>query len=91
MGADVEVEPSTVAEEHVAAATPGDHLAKQVPGDLVRREAPLPAERAGDAVLVLDPEDAAVHEPSLSPSGKAAPETPEGDTDLPDRKDGHIE
>ena len=61
VAADVEVETGAVAEEDVAAAAPGDHLAEQVAGNLVRREAPLPAERAGDAVLVLDPEDPAVH------------------------------
>jgi len=32
-----------------------------VPGDLIRRQSTLPAERARHAVLVLEPEDAALH------------------------------
>src|SRR5680860_535924 len=72
---DVEVEPGPVAEEDVAAAAPGHHLAKQVARNLVRREASLPAERAGDAVLVLDPEYPAVHVPTLSGSANPAQPT----------------
>src|SRR4051794_25175201 len=68
VAAHVEVQPRAVAQEDVAAAAPGHHLAEQVAGNLIRREASLPAERAGDAVLVLDPEDPAVHVISLGVS-----------------------
>ena len=61
VAADVEVEPGAVAQEDVRGAAPGDHPAEQVAGDLVRREPPLPAEGAGDAVFVLEPENSAVH------------------------------
>ena len=58
---DVEVQPGAVLEEHVRRATPADHAPEQVAGDLVGRQATLPAQRAGDAVLVLEPEDPPVH------------------------------
>ena len=61
VGADVEVQPGAVGQEHVAAAAPGHDPPEQVAGHLVGAEPPLPAERAGDAVLVLEPEDAALH------------------------------
>ena len=61
MAADVEVEPGAVLEEHVAAATPGHDPPEQVAGHLVGAEAALPPQRAGDAVLVLEPEDPAIH------------------------------
>ena len=65
VAADVEVEPGAVAEEDVAGAAPGDDLAEEVPRDLVGAQPALPLERARDAVLVLDPEDPAVHALSL--------------------------
>ena len=37
------------------------HAAEQVPGDLVGAQPPLAAERARDAVLVLEPVDPALH------------------------------
>src|SRR5699024_1277416 len=63
--ADVEVQAGAVAEEDVAAAPPADDLAEQVARDLVGAQPPLALERARHAVLVLDPEDPPVHEPSL--------------------------
>ncbi len=65
VGAHVEVQAGTVAQEHVAAAAPGDYAAEEVPGHLVRGQPALPAERTGDAVLVLQPENSAVHGPSI--------------------------
>jgi hypothetical protein len=59
--ADVEVQPGAVLQEDVGAASPADHSAEQVPRDLVRGEPPLPAQRARDAVLVLEAVDAALH------------------------------
>ena len=78
VAADVEVEPGAVAQEHVARAAPRDHPAEQVPGHLVGREPPLAAERAGDAVLGLDPEDAPVHALTLGnkPVRGSAPRPP---------------
>ena len=61
VAADVEVEPGTVLEEDVAAPAPGHDPAEQVAGDLVWAEPALAAEGAGDAVLVLEPEDPAIH------------------------------
>ena len=79
MRADVEVEPGAVAQEDVAAAAPADDLAEQVTGDLVRRETALPLEGAGDAVLVLDPEDPPVHDITLCRSCTSRWEAPLGD------------
>jgi hypothetical protein len=61
VAADVQVEPGAVAQEHVAAAAPGDHTPEEVPGHLVRRELAAAAERARDPVLVLEPEYSSVH------------------------------
>src|SRR5207248_5527876 len=61
VAADVEVEPGAVLEEHVAGAAPRNDPPEQVASDLVRAQAPLPAKRAGDAVLVLEPENAPLH------------------------------
>ena len=61
MRADVEVQPGAVLQEHVAAAAPRHHAAEQVAGDLVGAQPPLTAQRTGDAVLVLEPVDAALH------------------------------
>src|SRR5690606_32006945 len=68
VGADVEVQASAVGQEDVAAAPPGHDPAEQVAGHLVGAEAALAAERAGDPVLVLEPEDPALHGCNLSPS-----------------------
>src|SRR5262249_18293959 len=65
VAADVEVEPGAVLEEDVAGAAPRDHAAEQVARDLVRAETALAAQRAGDAVLVLEAEDAALHRASV--------------------------
>src|SRR4028118_1277938 len=46
VAADVEVEPGTVAEEHVARAAPAHDLAEEVAGDLVGAQPALPLERA---------------------------------------------
>ena len=62
---DVEVEPGAVLEEHVGAATPADDPPEQVAGDLVRAEPALPAQRARDAVLVLEAVDPPLHGPNL--------------------------
>ena len=68
---DVEVEPGAVLEEDVRGAAPVHDPSEQVPSDLVGRQAPLPAERAGDAVLVLEPEDAPVHASKPTPGSGA--------------------
>ena len=59
--ADVEVQPGAVLQEHVGAAAPADDASEQVAGDLVGAEPALPAERARDAVLVLEAEDPPLH------------------------------
>ena len=61
MASHVEVEASPVLEEHVGGAAPTDHPAKQIASYLVRAEPALAAERAGDSVLVLDPEYSPFH------------------------------
>ena len=61
VAADVEVEAGTVLEEHVAGATPRHDASEQVAGDLVGAQPALPAQCAGDAVLVLQTEDAPIH------------------------------
>src|SRR5262249_58319668 len=50
-----------VAQRAVAPASPRLPPPEQVPGLIVRRQPPLPPERAGDAVLVLESEDPSVH------------------------------
>ena len=62
VAADVEVEAGAVLEEDVARAAPRDDPAEQVAGDLVGAEPALAAQRARDAVLVLEPEDAPFHQ-----------------------------
>ena len=62
---DVEVEAGTVLEEDVARTAPGHDAAEQVAGHLVGAEPALAAERAGDAVLVLEAEDATLHRASV--------------------------
>ena len=61
VAADVEVEAGAVLEEDVARPAPRDDPAEEVAGDLVGAQPALAAERAGDAVLVLEAEDAPVH------------------------------
>src|SRR5262249_23232017 len=61
VAADVEVQASAVLEEHVARTSPRHDAPEQVAGDLVGAEAPLSAQRARDAVLVLESEDPALH------------------------------
>src|SRR5207248_7998857 len=61
VAANVEVEAGAVLEEDVGAAAPGDDAAEQVTRDFVRAQPALAAERARDAVLVLDPVDPPVH------------------------------
>src|SRR4029079_6744319 len=76
VGADVEVEPRPVLEEDVGRTPPVHHPAEQVAGDLVGREPALPAERAGYAVLVLDPEDAPFHRGPAYGAGRGTPGGP---------------
>ena len=62
VAADVEVQPGAVLEEHVAGPAPRDDTAEEVARDLVGTQAALPTQGAGDAVLVLEPEDPAFHQ-----------------------------
>ena len=61
VAADVEVEAGAVLEEDVARPAPRHDPAEQVARDLVGAEPALAAQRARDAVLVLQPEDAPLH------------------------------
>ncbi len=61
MEARVEIEPRPVLEEDIGVARPGNDLLEQVARDVVGRETPLAVERARQAVLVLQAEDAAFH------------------------------
>src|SRR5579871_1153129 len=61
VGADVEVEPGTVLQEHVGTAAPRHDTAEQVARHLVGAQSPLALERARDAVLVLEPENPSIH------------------------------
>ena len=61
VAADVEVEAGAVLEEDVAGPTPRHDAAEEVPRDFVGTEPALPAQRAGDAVFVLEPENAPFH------------------------------
>ena len=61
VAADVEVEAGAVLEEDVARPAPRHDPAEQVAGDLVGAEPALAAQGAGDAVLVLEAEDAPLH------------------------------
>src|SRR6266542_4237565 len=67
----VEIEPRPVLEEDVGVARPGNDLLEEIAGDVVRGEAPLAVERAGQAVLVLEAEDAPLHV-GLSLAGERA-------------------
>src|SRR5262249_51127220 len=44
----------------------GDDLLEEIPRDVVGREPPLAVQRAGEAVLVFETEDPALHEGSLA-------------------------
>ena len=68
VAADVEVEPSPVGEEDVAAAAPRHHPSEEVSGDFVRTQSPLAAQGTGDAVFVLDAEDPSLHAANLTSS-----------------------
>src|SRR2546425_5415908 len=57
----VQVEPGPVFEEDIGVPRARDHLLEQIPRDVVGRQAPLAIEGAGQAVLVLEAEDAALH------------------------------
>src|SRR5881296_3128475 len=57
----VEVEARAVLEEDVGVPGAGDDFLEEIPRDVVGREAPLAVEGAGQAVLVLEAEDAALH------------------------------
>ena len=61
VAADVEVEPRAVLEEDVARPAPRDDPPEQVARDLVRAQPALTAQRARDAVLVLESEDPTFH------------------------------
>ena len=65
VAADVEVEAGAVLEEDVARPAPRHDPAEEVAGDLVGAEPALAAERARDAVLVLEAEDAPLHRASV--------------------------
>jgi hypothetical protein len=71
VGADVEVQAGTVLQEHVAASPPRHDTPEQVPSDFVGAEPALPAQRAGDAVLVLEAVDSALHRRQRSAAGPA--------------------
>ena len=62
VAADVEVEAGAVLQEDVRRAPPRDHTPEEVARHFVGTEATLPAQREGHPVLVLDPEDAALHQ-----------------------------
>src|SRR5262249_30212111 len=59
--AGVEVEPRPVLEEHVGVAGAGDDLLEEIPRDVVRGEPALAVQRAGQSVLVFQPEDPPLH------------------------------
>jgi hypothetical protein len=67
----VEIEPRAIFEKDVGVAGAGNDLFEEVARDVVGREAPLAVERAGQAVLVLQTEDAPLHV-ALSLTGERA-------------------
>src|SRR5262249_32486263 len=73
VAADVEIEPRAVLEERVARTTPRHDAREQVPGAFVGAQAALAAQRAGDSVLVLEPEDPPFHapQPTAAPSRRS--------------------
>ena len=79
VAAHIQVQARAVGQEDVAGPAPRHHPAEQVAGHLVGAEPALAAKRAGDAVLVLEPEDAALHACTLLPAphhrARRGPET----------------
>ena len=71
MGADVQVQPRAVAQEHVGAATPRHHPAEQVAGHLVRTQPPMTVEGARDPELGLDAHNSSLH--TIDSTAKACP------------------
>ena len=69
--AGVQVEPRAVFQEHVGVARAGDDLLEQVAGDVVGRQAALAVQGTGEAVLVLEAEDPALHRRDSCLSGAA--------------------
>src|SRR6202048_787380 len=69
MAAHIQVQPGTVLEEDVGRAAPAHHPPEKVAGDLVGTEPALAAESAGHPVLVLEAEDATVHEGHATVTG----------------------
>ena len=61
MASNIQVQPRTVGEKHIATSTPGDNATEEVAGYFIGAEPSLPVEGAGDAVLRLQTEDAPVH------------------------------
>src|SRR5438270_55065 len=57
----VQVQAGAVLQEHVGVAGARDDFLEQVPRDVVGRESTLTVQRAGEAVLVLEAEDPALH------------------------------
>ncbi len=68
VAAHIEVEAGPVLEEHVRGAPPADHPAEEVAGHLVGAEPALAAQGEGHPVLVLDAEDALLHEATVQPT-----------------------
>lgn len=69
VAADVEVQPGTVLEEHVARPTPRDDPAEEVTGDFVGAEPALSPQGARHSVLVLEAEDPPFHAPMVPGDG----------------------
>jgi len=61
VAAHVEIQPRAVGEKHVRGPTPRHDLAEEVARHLIGSQTSLTVKRAGDPVLVLDTEDAAIH------------------------------
>jgi hypothetical protein len=80
MEAGVEVQPRPVLQEDVGVAGARDDLLEEVPRHVVGRQATLAVQGAGEAVLVLETEDPALHEgfrvAGERPGGKDSGEAP---------------
>ncbi len=61
MEAGVEIEARPVLEEHIGVASPGDDFLEEVSRDVVGGQPALAVQGAGEAVLVLEAEDPALH------------------------------
>src|SRR5207245_4410535 len=57
----VQIQPGAVLEEHVGVTGARDHSLEEVASDVVGGQAALAVEHTGEAVLVLEPEDPALH------------------------------